>query len=581
MTKQKDGVMAELTREDYLSFVPDTGTPIEPAQVIDDGDGAQWDATCDMLVVGLGLAGASAALKGAELGGLDIVVVDRFTGGGTSSLSGGVVYTGGGTHAQHACGIVDTVDNLTEYMTHEAGQVRQASTIRRFAERSPGVIDWLEGRGTTFGGPLEKRKTSYPPADKFLYYSGNEVAPTYATSGGPAPRGHRAIPQRQEDFSKFSGAILMEALQRTIEADQAIRFWAQTVARRLFTDPSGRVVGVELWQLPPGSPAAAEHAKVYRDSKPTKNIIKTLLSNIPKKWRKMAALERENARPIRLRVRKGVVLATGGFGNNPGLMKAAAPVYFGNPTAGQAGDDGSAVRLGVSVGAALGQMQRCSPWRFIAPPISWMKGVLVDAQGQRIVNEQLYGANVGTAIMEKAGGKAWLITDRPLQDAALHELKDKSLWPFQRLPSKFKALRAKKGKTLAELEIKLGFPAGSLQKTLGDYNLAIREARVDAFGKSDEQRCLLETGPFYAMNESRDATLNPMGQITLGGIDVDEDTGQALGHDGRPIVGLYAAGRSAVGLCSQNYVSGMSLADGIFSGWTAADHIAGNRASAA
>jgi 3-oxo-5alpha-steroid 4-dehydrogenase len=569
--------MTDLKQPDYLAFVPDTGTPVDSAITVSDPDAAQWDKTCDVLVVGLGLAGASAALKAAELGGLDIMVADRFTGGGTSSLSGGVVYTGGGTHAQKACGVEDSVENLAEYMAHEAGDVRKPATIRRFAERSPGVIDWLEERGATYGGPLETRKTSYPPADKFLYYSGNEVVPAYATSGRPAPRGHRAIPQRQEDFTKFSGAILMESLQRTIEADPAIRLLTQTSARRLLVDGEGRVVGAELWQIPPGTAAAREHAKVYAASKPTKNILKTLLKNLPKMWRRMTQIERDHAVPIRVRVRKGVVLSTGGFGNNPAMMKAVAPVYFGNPTAGQAGDDGSAVRLGASVGAAMGQMHLCSPWRFIAPPISWMKGVLVGPDGKRFVNEQLYGANVGTAIMEVHAGKAWLIADKPLQDTALAELKDKSLWPFQRLPAKLKAMRAKKGRTLAELETKLGFPAGGLQATFAEYNAAIREGAADRFGKADEQRQLLETGPFYAMNESRDAKLNPMGQITLGGLLTDEDTGQALRADGTPIIGLYAAGRSAVGMCSQNYVSGMSLADGIFSGWTAAEHIAGNR----
>jgi 3-oxo-5alpha-steroid 4-dehydrogenase len=560
-----------------LEFVPDTGTMIYPPLDIDNPEAIGWDDTCDMLVVGLGLAGAAAALKGSELGGMDIVLVDRFTGGGTSSLSGGVVYAGGGTRVQKEVGVDDTVENLEAYMAYEAGQIRSPQGIRRFAERSPGMIEWLEARGAKYGGPLEKRKTSYPPADKFLYYSGNEVVPAYATPGGPAPRGHRAIPQRQEDFSKFSGAILMETLQRTIQSDPAIRLLLQCSARRLIVDRGGAVVGVELWQLPPGSPAAAEHAKLHAQSKPTKNIVKTVLRDVKKVWRKMAELERGTAQPIRMRVRRGLVLATGGFGNNPAMLADQAPVYRNNPIAGQAGDDGSAVRLGVSVGASTGQMHLCSPWRFIAPPISWMKGVMVAGDGRRLVNEQLYGANVGTAIMERGKGKAWLIADSRLQAQAKEELKDKSLWPFQRLPAKLKAIRAKKAATLEKLERKLGMPQGSLVATMHAYNDAIRHGRPDEMGKSDEQRQLLEEGPFYAMNESVDAWMNPMGQITLGGIEVDEANNQALGTDGQPIPGLYAAGRSAVGMCSQNYVSGMSLADGIFSGWQAAEAIAGNR----
>lgn len=557
-----------------FDLTPDTGTEIGAAIHVEDAEDFAWDKQCDMLVVGFGLAGAAAALKGAEVGGLDIILADRFSGGGTSALSGGVVYSGGGTRVQKALGIEDTPENLAEYMAHEAGEVRRPSTIRRFAERSASMIDWLEARGVVYGGPLETRKTSYPPADKFLYYSGNEVAPAYATAGGAAPRGHRAIPQRKEDYDKYSGWVLMSTLQNHIAAHTDIRVMLQSAARRLVVDANGQVIGAELWQIPPSNPAAAQHEKLRLRSQ---SMMRAMLGLSQGDWKKMAAIEREHARPVMVRARRGVVLATGGYGNNPAMLQRTAPEYVGNRIAGTPGCDGSAVRLGLSVGAQLGQMQLCSPWRFLAPPISWMKGVLVGPDGQRIVNEQLYGANVGNAIMTKAGGKAWLITDKPLQDQALAELRDKSLWKFQRLPGRFVAWTAKKASTIPELEKKVGLPAGSLQRTVDAYNSAIREGRPDPEGKGDEQRVLLETGPFYAMNESADMKLNPIGQITLGGLLTDEDRGVVLDASGDPIHGLYAAGRSAVGMCSQNYVSGMSLADCIFSGWTAAETIAGNR----
>ena len=564
-------------KAELQDLTPDTGTPIAAPIVIDDPDAASWDDSCDMLVVGFGLAGAATALRGAELDGMDIILADRFDGGGTSAMSGGVVYSGGGTRVQKELGIADSPDNLAQYIAHEAGEVRSPATIRRFAERSASMIDWLEARGVQYGGPLETRKTSYPPADKFLYYSGNEVAPAYATDGGPAPRGHRAIPVREQDYKRYSGFILMAALQRYLEERTAVRLMLKSAARRLVVDKAGTVVGMELWRIPPGTPAAEQHSKLYAKSQ---NMMASMLGLTQGYWRKIGAIERAHATPVRIRARRGVVLSTGGHGNNPAMLEKTAPEYVGNRIAGTPGCDGSAVRLGISVGARLGQMHLCSPWRFISPPVSWMKGLLVDGEGKRFVNEQLYGANVGNAIMTKAGGKAWLIADTPLQDKALAELKDKSLWTFQRLPGRFAAWTAARGRTLGELEKKLGFAPGSLQKTVEDYNAAIREGRPDALQKGDEQRVLLETGPYYAMAESAGLKLNPIGQITLGGLDVDEDHGSVLDEAGEPIRGLYAAGRSAVGLCSQNYVSGMSLADCIFSGWTAAEHIAGNRPQA-
>jgi 3-oxo-5alpha-steroid 4-dehydrogenase len=62
--------------------------------------------------------------------------------------------------------------------------------------------------------------------------------------------------------------------------------------------------------------------------------------------------------------------------------------------------------------------------------------------------------------------------------------------------------------------------------------------------------------------------------LTLGGLTVAEDSGQVLRDDGSPIAGLYAAGRTAVGLCSNSYVSGLSLADCVFSGRRAGQHAA-------
>ena len=60
--------------------------------------------------------------------------------------------------------------------------------------------------------------------------------------------------------------------------------------------------------------------------------------------------------------------------------------------------------------------------------------------------------------------------------------------------------------------------------------------------------------------------------LTLGGLAVEEDTGRVVRTDGTAIEGLYAAGRSAVGICSNSYVSGLSLADCVFSGRRAGRH---------
>jgi 3-oxo-5alpha-steroid 4-dehydrogenase len=75
------------------------------------------------------------------------------------------------------------------------------------------------------------------------------------------------------------------------------------------------------------------------------------------------------------------------------------------------------------------------------------------------------------------------------------------------------------------------------------------------------------TGPFYSINISAASSMfYPIPGLTLGGLVVDERTGEVVHRDGGTVPGLYAVGRNAVGICSNSYVSGLSLSDCIFSG---------------
>ena len=78
-----------------------TVTPVEPALEVTDAAEVQWSDSADVVVVGWGAAGACAAIE-VRAAGASVIVLDRFGGGGASTLSGGVVYAGGGT--RHARG---------------------------------------------------------------------------------------------------------------------------------------------------------------------------------------------------------------------------------------------------------------------------------------------------------------------------------------------------------------------------------------------------------------------------------------------------------------------------------------------
>ena len=563
-SRQTDGI-------DYRAYLTPMATAVGAPLVLDEPDAYAWDDSCDLLIIGGGLAGATAALRGAELG-LDIVLADRFGGGGTSELSGGVIYAGGGTRVQRECGVEDSPAAMADYLQKEVGDLLSRETVRRYAERSADMLDWLERYGVHFAGPLAKKKASYPPPGDFLYYSGNETVPVFAGSQPPAPRGHRVRSEDPRDHKHFSGAILMSRLFAAIAAKPAIRFRKQSAARRLIVDATGWVIGVEVWQIPQGSKASHRHAKLYDFGK---QVMATLagLTNPALRW--LTRIERKHAQPLRIRARRGVLLACGGYVNNRSLVKRTAPVYAKATLGVGPGEDGSALRLTQGLNPLVRQTHLLSAWRFINPPYSWMKGIVVDAKGQRLTNEEQYGARLGDAICQTSDGKAWLIIDSAVKAAATRDLIDDPLWLFQRAPGRVAMWLAKSAPTIATLEAKLEMPTGSLSAAVDTYNRAATSEGVsDPLGKAPANRQALTTGPFYAMNISSDNPLNPIGAITLGGLDVDESSGMVRAMGGGVIQGLYAAGRAAVGICSANYISGLSLGDCVFSGLRAAESIA-------
>src|SRR3990167_7872027 len=88
-----------------------------------------WTQRCELLVVGFGAAGASAAIEAAG-SGLQVLAVDRFAGGGASALSGGVVYAGGGTPYQQQAGYSDSSAAMYAYLRNEVGDAVSEATLR-------------------------------------------------------------------------------------------------------------------------------------------------------------------------------------------------------------------------------------------------------------------------------------------------------------------------------------------------------------------------------------------------------------------------------------------------------------------
>ena len=524
---------------------------------------AKWDAEVDVVVVGFGGAGACAALEAAEAGA-SVLIIDRYHGGGATAASGAVIYAGGGTTYQKTAGFDDTPEEMYKYMKQEITDAVSDETLRLYCEQSPQMISWLEKMGVPFSASLCPFKTSYPTDKYYIYYSGSENNGLYKANSKPAPRGHRARGKG------ISGLKLFHALEHTAQK-KGVQIRRNTRVDSLVFSDDGLVIGIEGRTIPPGF-----MCKYYSFLNKVNSKLNTWW---PKGGRKVYAwcksIEKKNYRPYRARAKKGVILAAGGFMFNRKMVQEYNPLFRKTLPLGTYGDDGKGISLGQSAGGAISHMDRMSAWRFYTPPEPLIKGVLVDKEGKRICGEDLYGAKQGDYIAQHEG-IAYLVFDSKVYKEATKKVWGQTAF-WQKgtmLPMLF--VTRKKAKTLKALAGKCRISPKGLEKTMAEYNERAKSGTPDPLGKMEKFVKPQETPPFYALDccfGSRSGI--PTVAMSLGGLVVDEKTSEVINAEGKPIQGLYAAGRNAVGLCSNTYfASGSSIGDCVFAGRRAGKHAA-------
>ncbi|WP_082965927.1 FAD-binding protein [Mycobacterium kubicae] len=517
----------------------------------------------DVVIVGFGAAGACAAIAAAEHGAR-VLVVDRSLGGGASALSGGVVYAGGGTRYQYAAGYPDTPREMYCYLSQEiAGAVNDA-TLQRFCEESVQRLSWLEQHGARFAGTLCDYKTSYPTDRHYLYFSGNEQAYPYCLYAMPAPRGHRQVAK-----GMGSGRALWQALRRSAES-LGVQFLPLTRAEEVLM-VDGRVAGLRCRSVTDCNLIMLQH---YLRTAPLRAKLTNWAPAIGRAfptgerrlWRRSGELIVEAP---------NVILAAGGFAFNRDMLLYNAPAHAGISPMGTEGDDGSGIMLGVSVGGATAYLNRLAAWRFLSPPSAMLQGVSVGVNGERIANEDLYGATHADVMVRNFGGKGFLILDAAMWQRARAQLPYQTT-PLQRLQmAAVLTTERRKAATLDDLAVKLDISPSGLAATVAAYNHAAAESLQDPARKATAMLRPLRQPPFYGVDISiRPSMAYFVPGMTLGGLKVDGASGEVLRDDGSAISGLYAAGRTAVGVCSNSYISGLSLADCVFSGKRAGEHAA-------
>src|SRR5690606_4839848 len=152
----------------------------------------------------------------ARRGGAETLVLEmQAHRGGSSAMSGGVCYLGGGTALQKALGFDDSVEAMFNYMMAASGPHPHADRISKYCEGAVEHFDWLVANGVPYKQQYQREKAFPQETDNSLYYSGCELNHPFNTLAKPAPRGH--VPS----VPGHAGWRLLQALDETAEREGA------------------------------------------------------------------------------------------------------------------------------------------------------------------------------------------------------------------------------------------------------------------------------------------------------------------------------------------------------------------------
>jgi 3-oxo-5alpha-steroid 4-dehydrogenase len=453
-----------------------------------------------------------AAALEAHRAGADVLVVERASGGGGASATSEGIFYLGGGTALQKALGYDETPENMYNFMRASTTTPDDVKLRVFCEHSAEHFDWLEAQGVPFERRAFTGKAVAVDTGEGLMSTGNEKVWPFRELAEPRLRGH----QTQALPGTRGGIYALKALLETYERER-VPTWYDSRVTALVIDGAGRVCG----------------AKVRSEG--TDRLV---------------------------RARRGVILATGSFNLNQELTAQNLPVLTrtASKPLGIDTNDGAGVLLGRSVGAATQGMDGAIATASIYPPAQLIKGIVVNSRGQRFVAEDSYHGRLAHAIELQPDQVAYLIVDEeifayPVKGS--HKLVDG--W-----------------ETIAEMEVGLGVPAGSLQRTLDEFNADAAAGEDRVFHKHPDWLRPLSAGPYAAFSLSMETS--DYHYMSLGGLRADEH-GRALDDTGAVVAGLYA-----VGACSahfpQNggeYASGMSLGPGSFFGRRAGLHAAGEQ----
>ena len=516
---------AGLNPDDYMAKADKTAN----------GETVSYDA--DVVVIGAGGAGMTAAMTAADAGQKVVILESQaMVGGNSARATGGMnaaktVYQDENEFDQ-AAGVEKTLATAAEKYADNETITALAKTVSEqwaaYQANPTGYFDSVElmeldtmvgGKGINDPELVKTLCEGTADAIDWLDENGITLHNVSSFGGASVKRIHR--PVNEEGKVVSVGAYMIPLLQENCEK-RGIDIVLNTTVDTILTDANGAAVGV---------------SGTDKDGN-------TVVVNA-----------------------KSVILATGGFGANLDMVTQYKPELAGFMTTNAAGAQGQGIEMATAIGAGTVDMDQiqihptveANTATLITEGLRGDGAILVNANGERFVDEVGTRDVVSAAEIAQPGSYSWLIVDQAMADAS------------SVIQGYIKQGYTKTGATYEELAKELDVDPAAFANTMETWNGYVEAKNDPDFGRTSFANPL-NNGPYYAIKVTAGV------HHTMGGVTINSAT-EVLKEDGTVIPGLFAAGEVTGGVHGANRLGGTAVADFVVFGRIAGESAA-NYASA-
>ena len=515
---------AGLNPDDYKTAVEKTGS----------AEDSTVDA--DVVVVGAGGAGMTAAITAAGEGKSVVILESQSMVGGNSVRATGGMNAGKTVYQDEnefgeSAGVEKTLKTAAEKYADNETITALAKTVSEqwaaYQANPTGYFDSVElmeldtmigGKGINDPELVETLCANSADAIDWLDEHGITLHNVSSFGGASVKRIHR--PVNAEGKTVSVGSYMIPLLQENCEK-AGVKMMLDTTATEILTDANGAAVGVKA------TGASGETVTV-------------------------------NA--------KAVVLASGGFGANLDMVVKYKPELKGFMTTNAPGIQGQGIEMAQAIGAATVDMDQiqihptveANTAALITEGLRGDGAVLINAEGKRFIDEVGTRDVVSAAEIAQTGSYSWLVVDQAMVDAS------------SVIQGYIKKGYTVTGETYEELGKAMGVDAAAFAETMDKWNGYVEAKNDPDFGRTSFANPL-NTAPYYAVKVTAGV------HHTMGGLKINANT-EVLNEKGEVIPGLFAAGEVTGGVHGANRLGGNAVADftvfGRIAGAAASDYAA-------